>query len=125
MKLSWIASFVFVVLLASVAQAQAFPLRGVPIGPEGQQSVGKYIFVWKSASVTTLKVTEIEAVCPSGYVVVAGGYQGTIGSFWGGFNLWASEPSPKFGGWVIEAIGSTQHRTTMMTVYATCAPISN
>jgi hypothetical protein len=121
-KFASITSLVFFAFLGSIAQARAIPLHGEFTSPDGQRQVGNYVFVWRSASITTLTVTEIEAQCPTGDVVLAGGYQGTIGAFWGGFNLYASEPSSTFDGWVIEAIGTTQHRTTMMTVYATCVP---
>lgn len=35
MKFAWITALVFFTLFGSVAQAQAVPLRGVGIGPEG------------------------------------------------------------------------------------------
>lgn len=111
-------SIVAVVLLSLVAQparGQTF-LGGVLIAPDGEKKIGQYVWVWHSATVGSRSQGEVEADCPIGLVVLAGGYKLKAGS------VSSPRPNAAFDGWVINLYGSGYGKPGAITVYAACAP---
>jgi hypothetical protein len=121
MKALIVVAFAALALLASPASAQV--LRpGFFIGPMGEKKIGDYVWVWRTEKLKVNEKAQIEAPCPTGYVVLGGGYQGVSGaSPYGPDYVTASRPSETFDGWILEASGGAYLPVTV-TVYATWGP---
>ena len=84
----------------------------------GKKHVGPYVWAWRAKKLQgSQKTVEITADCPSGYVVVGGGYNSSTS--WGA--VYYSFPNADFNGWTVTATGGYGGAT--VTVYASCAPV--
>lgn len=70
MKARWIAALTAVLLLVAPASGQI--LRPGLVAPMGEKKVGQYVWVWRSERLRIRQRAEIEAPCPTGYVVLGG-----------------------------------------------------
>jgi hypothetical protein len=87
----------------------------------GEKQVGQYVWVWRSKTIPLGKDAEIEAPCPTDYVVLGGGYQIVAKGNYYGLRTASSRPSATFDGWVVDT-GGAGYETVTVTAYASCAP---
>jgi hypothetical protein len=112
-----LVAFGVLVLLASPARAHGISAGSI-IGPESEQKKGDYVYVWRSVTVPRGYSTEVEAVCPQGYIALSGGYRGDHGFFY----VRENRPNASFDGWVLDANAGSAYDSVTLTVYATCGP---
>jgi hypothetical protein len=96
-------------------------LRPAFLGQTGEKKVGQYVWVWRSKKIQVDKSAEIEATCPTDYVVLGGGYKIAANGGYYGHPTASSRPSETFDGWVVDTDGGAYAIVTV-TVYGSCAP---
>jgi hypothetical protein len=116
--------FAFAVLgvFALPAQGQVFA-RPAFVTPDGEKKIGQYVWVWRSKTIAIGKNAEIEAPCPTDYVVLGGGFKTAANGSYYGLRTASSRPSETFDAWVVDTGGAGYEMVTV-TVYAGCAPAS-
>ena len=87
----------------------------------GQKKVGQYVWVWRSKKLAVDQSAHVEAPCPTGYVVLGGGYKIATSKGYYGRPTASSRPSETFDGWVVDTEGGAYQKVTV-TVYGACAP---
>jgi hypothetical protein len=86
----------------------------------GEVRKGDYAYVWRSMQVTAGPTKELEVSCPQGYLVVSGGYDAVMpNGYYGGVDVFESEPAANQDGWKVDAQGRRGSAT--VRVMAICA----